>query len=753
VIDSAVSQSDAGQKLLEDVWSPPLSRTQFASTDKLKSPQAALPLTEIGTVVHHSAAATLVGSARSAPENLTIAERASARISNDVPGHLGATVTNKGIEFAVNSPDATQVDVLIYAKSSDKDPSRIIPMQKAGGTWHVSANDLPNGTLYQYRAVGPNNAGSDGSRFNPNIGLLDPESKAVSGNDLPSTNHGNTVPEHLGDMPKSVAVKDDYDWKGDQHPNTPMKDSVIYEMNVRGFTGNDQSISSNLRGTYRGLIEEIPHLKELGITAVELMPVMQGDRSAWAPKNPATGEPQKDSWNYNPVAFNAPDGSMAADGQQGQQVNEFKDMVRALHANGIEVIMDVVFNHTREGNQDGPTINLRGLDNKDYYMLTPSNPAQYVDKTGCGNTLNTSNPVTQQLIMDSLKYWVQDMHVDGFRFDIGTVFHYEPDGSQKDKTEIMNAIENDPVLSKVKLIAEPWGPEQFYLGHFSDKLWAEWNGSFRDTVRKFVKSDSGQTGTLADRIAGSPGWFDANQGRYSINAVDFHDGFTMRDLTEYNDKHNLENGENNRDGGNDNYSWNSGVEGPLDKANIPESQKQDIEALRMRQEKNMIALTMLSRGVPQFLAGDEMGRTQNGNNNSWDQDKLNQLDWSQMDKNPEQMRFIEQMIQLRKTHDLNDLQPSDFIWRGVDPDKPDFSDWTRLIAWQTKPTAPDAKPVYAAFNSYWEPITVTLPAGNWYRLVDTNLPAGKDIVSGDQASQMSRTYTIQPRSGIVLEQR
>jgi isoamylase len=679
--------------------------------------------------------------------------KATRKTAAASPLKLGATVTEAGIDFAVNAPDATQVDVLIYAQAGDREPVRVVPMEKNGRAWQVSVDGLADGTLYQYRAEGPNTPSRDGSRFNSKVGLVDPEAKAVSKSELPPNDYGQVVPDYPGDMPKSVAVKDNYNWRGDKHPQTPMADSVIYEMSVRGFTGSDESLPANLRGTYRGLIEKIPHLKKLGITAVELLPVMQGDRSAWPPKNPVTGEQLRDSWNYNPVAFKAPDGSMAADGQLGQQVNEFKDMVRALHEAGIEVIMDVVFNHTREGNGNGPTINLKGLDNKDYYMLNPANPAEYIDHTGCGNTLNTNNPVTQQLIMDSLKYWVQEMHVDGFRFDIGTAFKYDTDGSQKEKTPIMQAIENDPVLSRVKLIAEPWGPEQFYLGHFSDKLWAEWNASFRDTVRKFVKSDAGQTGTLADRIAGSPGWFDASRGRYSINAVDFHDGMTMRDLTEYNEKHNYENGENNRDGGNENYSWNCGVEGPLDKANLPESRKQEIAALRSRQEKNLMALTMLSRGVPQFVAGDEMGRTQYGNNNTWDQDKLNCLDWNSLDKNSDKFHFLEGMIDLRKTHQLGELAPSSFIWHGVEPGKPDFSDYARLIAWQTRPTDASTKPIYAAFNSYWEPITVTLPAGKWYRLADTNLPSGQDIVQPDEAQQVNRTYTIQPRSGIVLEQR
>ncbi len=666
---------------------------------------------------------------------------------------LGATVTDKGINFSVHAPDATKVEVLIYDKAGDKSPSKVISMQKNGNNWSTFAEGLPEGTLYQYRAEGPNTPEKDGTRFNGKIGLVDPEAKAVSSSELPVKNGGGQVPDHLGDMPKSIALKDTYNWNGDKAPNIPMSDTVIYELSVRGFTGGDKTLG-HLSGTYRGLIEKIPHLKELGITAVELMPIMQGDRGPWVPKNPETGEQLRDSWNYNQINYKAPDGSLAADGHLGQQVAEFKDLVKALHASNIEVILDVVYNHTREGSpQGGPTINFRGLDNKGYYLLNPNNPAEYLDKTGCGNTFNANSPAGKQLIMNSLRYWVDEMHVDGFRFDLATTFKYEPDGSQKAKTEIMQLIEADPVLSKVKLIAEPWSIEQYYLGKFSDRLWSEWNGDYRDTVRKFIKSDPNQTATLAERIAGSPQWFDAEKGRHSINAVTFHDGFTMNDLVSYNQKHNLANGENNRDGSNDNFSWNSGHEGPLRDAPIPEAQKASIEALRSRQVKNLMAMLMLSRGTPLVLAGDEFRATKEGNNNTWNQDKLNQINWQLKQDNAEAFRFSKMMIDLRKTHQIGRLGPNAFQWHGVEPFKPDFSDYARFIAWQTQPSTQGIKPLYSAFNSYWEPITVTLPKGNWFRLVDTNLPAGQDIVKPDHATPTSETYTIQPRSAIVLEGR
>ncbi|MGH9553456.1 MAG: alpha-amylase family glycosyl hydrolase, partial [Terriglobales bacterium] len=347
-------------------------------------------------------------------------------------------------------------------------------------------------------------------------------------------------------MPRAVTVKGDFDWNGDRALNIPMSDSIIYEMNLRAFTGAAEDLPLNVRGTYRGLMSRIPYLSQLGITSVELMPIMEFDRSDWAQHDPITGEQLHNSWGYNTLAFQAPEAKFAADGHLGQQVTEFKSLIKELHNNNIEVILDVVFNHTREGSHLGPTFSFKGLDNNDYYLLMPGRPDLYLDKTGCGNTLNCNNPAVQKLILDTLRYWATDYHVDGFRFDLATIFKIDVDGMDKEKPPIIQAIENDPILSKLKLIAEPWGPEQYYLGRFSDKLWSEWNGSFRDTVRKFAKSDPGQAGTLADRIAGSPGWFAESKGRYSVNFVTAHDGFTMKDLVSYNEKHNEHNGEGNR---------------------------------------------------------------------------------------------------------------------------------------------------------------------------------------------------------------
>jgi glycogen operon protein len=524
------------------------------------------------------------------------------------------------------------------------------------------------------------------------------------------------------------------------------------EANLRGFSAGDPALG-NKAGTYVGTLEKLMHAKQqLGakFTAVEFTPLMQGDRGPWPPKNPLTGEQLRDSWNYNQTAYQSPAGDLAH--KPGNQVNEMKTLVRDVHQKlGAEVILDIVFNHTRESDPKGPTFSFRGLDNKTYYMLMPNRPELYRDLTGCGNTLNANNPRVQKLILDTLRYWVTDYHVDGFRFDLASVFKVEANGSESFKPPIIKAIENDPVLKNTKMIAEPWSMTQYHLGNFSDVRWGEWNGKFRDTVRRFVKGDTGQLADLATRIAGSDDMFDRSKGRNSINFVTAHDGFTLYDLVSYNHKHNLANGENNRDGSNDNFSWNHGHEGPVKNAPIPEVQKAYIEQLRTQQMKNMLSLLFLSQGVPMYLAGDDMRRTVDGNNNAWNGDKQNQVDWKLAQQNPDMLRFTSKMIELRQRAEIGKLQPKDITWHGVEPFKPQHYDQNRFIAWEYNPANPKNQPLYMAFNSYWEPITVKLPAGPWQKLVDTTQPMGRDIVDPGQGARVEHTYTIQPRSGIVLQ--
>lgn len=683
---------------------------------------------------------------------------------------LGATITEKGVNFAVESSAASGMDLLLFKTADATTASEVLPMFKSGEVWHRHVEGLKAGEFYLFKAHGEYTPAENGNRFNANKALLDPYGKAVTG-DIRPTGKGeelgfdNSKPDNpnrhlepsqidnVAVMPKNVVVDTRaFKWEGDKLPAIPMSDAIIYELNLRGFTASDTSIAPHLRGTYRGLIEKIPYLKDLGITSVELMPIMKFHAQDSTRVNPETGELLTNAWGYNTMSYQAPEGRFAADGQHGQQVNEFKSLVKAMHENKLEVVLDVVFNHTAEGGPTGPTFSFKGLDNKQYYLLIPDRPDLYFDATGCGNSINASNPMVQKFILDSLRYWVKDYHVDGFRFDLATVFNYDSIGKFKDKTPIIEAIESDPNFGKVKFIAEPWDIMNYRLGHFSDKMWAEWNGDFRDKVRSFARGESGQTATLADRIAGSPGWFDEARGRTSINFVTAHDGFTLNDLVSYNQKHNWANGEENRDGTNDNKSWNSGFEGDLAKANLPEWQKTEIRNIRDRQIKNMMALLMLSRGTPMMLYGDETRRTQNGNNNTYNQDRLNMMNWHQFQENADMHRFTKMMIELRKRHEIGRTKPSDISWHGVEPFKPDFSDGARFIAWQTTPTTPGVKPLYQAFNAYWEPITIKLPPGNrWSRLVDTNLPTGQDIVTSTNSTPLKHEYVIQPRSGIVLE--
>jgi isoamylase len=685
------------------------------------------------------------------------------------PDRLGATITDKGVNYAVDSHGATGMDLLLFNSADATEPSQTLPMFQTGEVWHREVPGGKAGDFYLIKAHGDYTPAQDGARFNSAKALLDPYGKAVTGDVHPTgkgeeLGYDNSDPndpsrdlrpstlDNTAIMPKNVVIDTkNFNWENDKPLEIPMADTIVYELNLRGFTAGDTAMAPHLRGTYRGLIEKIPYLKELGITSVELMPIMKFHAEDSTRTNPETGEKLQNAWGYNTVSFQAPDGRFAADGQNGQQVDEFKSLVKAMHENNLEVIMDVVFNHTAEGSPTGPTFSFRGLDNNQYYLLLPNRPDLNFDATGCGNTVNANNPKVQKFILDTLKYWHEDYHVDGFRFDLATAFNFDANGKFQEKTPILNAIESDPEFAKVKFIAEPWDIMNYRLGHFSDRMWAEWNGNFRDTTRSFVRGESGQTGTLADRIAGSPGWFNEDNGRHSINFATAHDGFTLRDLVSFNEKHNEANGEENRDGSNDNKSWNSGYEGSVENANIPEWQKAQIEQLRDKQTKNMLSLLFLSRGTPMMLYGDEVRRTQNGNNNAYNQLRLNEMNWADMDKNADMHRFTQMMIELRKSHEIGRSKPADISWHGTEPFKPDFSDGARFIAWQMTPKTAGIKPLYSAFNAYWEPLKVQLPPGEWSRLVDTNLPSGQDIVGSDNATPLAHEYVIQPRSGIVLE--
>src|SRR5579864_157550 len=634
-------------------------------------------------------------------------------IKNLLPGNpdpLGPTITDDGINFAFHSARATRLELLLFDNIADRRPSQVIPLSpqtnRTGDIWHIFVEGLSNLTLYNIRADGPYNPASNGTRFNVAKTLIDPYCRAVTGgfdwlngdalgydnsdpNDPERHLRPSTV-ENISGAARCVAYRSMFDWEGDRHPDIPIEESIIYEVNVRGFTRHPSS-QSDFGGSFRGFIEKINHLKGLGITAVELMPVMEFDSFDGPFFDPFTRERLANAWGYNTVAFFAPESHYSYFGKVGEQVDEFKMLVRELHRNGIEVILDVVFNHSREGNHYGPTVSFKGLDNDVYYMLSEK-PQFYNDFTGCGNTLNCNHPVVRKLILDCLRYWVTEMHVDGFRFDLAAVFAIDVDQQEKGKTPIIQEIESDPALSRIKLIAEPWSIRQYRLGSFSDRRWAEWNGRFRDTVRRFVKGDAGVTAELASRVAGSYDLFaptpeSERSPFHSINFVTCHDGFTLNDLVSYNEKHNERNGEENRDGSNDNFSWNCGVEGPVEKADVPEERKREIDLLRRQQIKNFLTILFLSQGTPMLLYGDEIRRTAEGDNNTVYQDNsLNWINWEDTKRHREILRFTQLIIAFRKRHQIlrrwryltaEETETPilrNITWHGVKASQPDFSE-------------------------------------------------------------------------------
>src|SRR3954470_22387188 len=644
------------------------------------------------------------------------------KITNLLPGDpdpLGPTVRPDGINFAIHSAGSTRMELLLFDNIADQRPSQIIPLSpetnRTGSVWHIFVEGLPNRALYNLRADGPYNPAANGTRFNVTKTLLDPYAPAITGdfywqsgdplgydNSDPTDEDRHLTPSTVDNVmgaPRCVAYRSDFDWEGDAHPDIPIEQSIIYEVNVRGFTRHHSS-ESDLAGTYRGFIEKIPYLKDLGITAVELLPVMEFDQFDGPFRDPFTGERLANAWGYNTVAFFAPESHYSYFGKCGEQVDEFKMLVRELHKHNIELILDVVFNHSREGNHYGPTISFKGLDNDLWYMLSRDKPEYYNDFTGCGNTLNCNHPVVRRFILDCLRYWVTEMHVDGFRFDLAAVFAIDVDQQEKGKTPIIAEIESDPVLSRIKLIAEPWSIRQYRLGSFSDRRWAEWNGKFRDTVRRFVKGDPGITGELASRVAGSYDLFAPNPESerspfHSINFVTCHDGFTLNDLVSFNDKHNERNGEENRDGANDNNSWNCGYEGYVEFSDLPDEQKAAIETLRRQQIKNFLTILLLSQGTPMLLYGDEMRRTAEGDNNTVFQDNsLNWINWENLNRHGEIHRFTKLIIAFRRRHQIirrwryltSDETDTPILrnikWHGVKPGEADFSENSRFIAWE-----------------------------------------------------------------------
>ncbi len=569
------------------------------------------------------------------------------------PYPLGATWDGTGVNFALYSENATKVELCLYDGRSRRESDRIQLPEQTAFVWHGYVPNLQPGQLYGYRVHGPWEP-ARGLRFNPAKLLIDPYAKAVAGRidwDKPifpyrfgGENSDLVIDrrDSASGMPKGIVTSPYFDWEHDRPPRIPLSDSIIYEVHVRGFSMLNEQIQPELRGTYAGLASPaaLKYLNRLGVTSVELMPVHQ-----FVHDKVLVDRGLRNYWGYNTLNYFSPESQYCSSGDQGSQVPEFKAMVKALHREGIEVILDVVYNHTAEGNQLGPMLSFRGIDNPTYYKLVPDNQRYYMDYTGTGNSLNVRHPQVLKLIMDSLRYWVTEMHVDGFRFDLAATLARELHDVDR-LSAFFDIIHQDPIISQVKLIAEPWdvGNGGYQVGNFP-VLWAEWNGKYRDTVRRYWKGDEGQLSDLGYRFTGSSDLYqnDGRRPNASINFVTAHDGFSLEDLVSYNDKHNEANGENNQDGANDNNSWNMGAEGPTDNP--------DILAARERQKRNFLATLLMSQGVPMICGGDELGRTQHGNNNAYCQD--NEISWYDWKLDPQKKKLLEftcKLIEFRKRH-------------------------------------------------------------------------------------------------------
>ena len=661
------------------------------------------------------------------------------------PEPLGSTVLDGATQFALFSRHATAVTLVLFDDAGSPTPSARIPLHRTGDVWHGVVDGVGPGHAYLYRVDGPL-APAAGHRFDPDAPLFDPYAKAYTCA-LPPRLRATDLPAH---GPRCLVVDDAFDWGDDRAPRHPPARTVIYETHVRGFTVHPSS-GVDHPGTFRGLAERIPYLTELGVTAVELLPVTESDEHA---PGSASGEPLVNYWAYNPIGLFAPKRRYAAGTEPGSQVSEFKEMVKALHAAGIEVILDMVFNHSPERGADGPTFSYRGLDNSVYYLLDPDDPSRYLDFTGCHNTLNCNHPVVRELIIDCLHYWAVEMHVDGFRFDLASVLGRDRFGNLSANTPILERIGEDPVLRDTKIIAEAWDAAGAYqVGQFPGERWAELNDRFRDDVRRFWRGD-GSAAALATRLTGSADLYgdDGRRPVHSINFVTSHDGFTLRDLVSYTAKHNAANGEDNLDGSDHNLSANYGVEGPADDP--------EIHATRLRQSKNLMATLFLSLGTPMLLGGDEMAHTQGGNNNAYCQDnEVSWYDWTLHASNGELARFCREVIALRARHPalrrdtFYEDDGSEIRWLDPRGAHPDWSSGEPRLAVCLHDEAWD---LCLILNAAEEPCEFAVPSasrgGAWRRAIDTALPAPHDICDLGQALPITPqdAYHAAPRSLVLL---
>jgi len=695
---------------------------------------------------------------------------------------LGATINEKGVNFAVYSRHATALSLILFESSEPGSSFKEIKFNsrfnRTGDIWHCFIPGLREHAYYLYRAEGPFHP-EKGLRFNANKALLDPYAKALtdlSGWDLnastgydPSSPAGDLSYSHVDTLctcPRCVVINDDFDWQGDLPINYPLRFSVLYETHVKGLTNHPGS-GVSAPGTYRGVIEKIPYFKDLGVTSIEFLPLQEFYENELRSVNPMTGKRLVNYWGYSTVAFFAPKGSYAHDRSTGGAVREFKEMVRELHKEGLEVILDIVFNHTAEGSEMGPTFSFRGLDNTIYYMLD-ENRRYYKNYSGCGNTVNCNHPVLRTFILDCLRYWVMEMHVDGFRFDLGSILGRDEKGQLMENPPVLQRIADDPILSNTKIIAEAWDAGGAYqVGWFPGGRWAEWNDRYRDDLRRYWRGDLKQTRHLATRLSGSSDLYlrDGRKPFHSVNFVTSHDGFTLRDLVSYKRKHNEENGEKNRDGGDNNNSANYGVEGPDAK----------VDVFRFRHMKNFIASMMVSLGTPMLLGGDEIGRTQKGNNNAYCQDSdISWYDWSLLDKHADFYRFAKEMIKFRLRHP-GFMRPEfytgregryngipDISWFNELGKTPNWDENDRCLAFRMDGSQADIladrddNDFFIMFNAGEKDVKFRIASPmdgkRWGRAIDTGLTSPSDILEPGKEEPLKDPYyyPVKGHSMVVL---
>jgi glycogen operon protein len=696
-------------------------------------------------------------------KKVSLSPKWTFEIAPGSPMELGATIVPKGINFAFFSRHAENLWLVLFTPAGkpigeiELDPI----LNKTGDIWHILLRTRKHDLQYCIRARGPHDPKGSGLFFDDNILLLDPYARALAGGEEWNA-PGN---KQAGFKRRCLVVENHFDWEGDRPLQIPLQDSIIYEMHVRGFTQHPSSTVKH-PGSFAGIIEKIPYLLELGITAVELMPIAEFNENENTNINPVSGEKLLNFWGYSPITFCAPKASYATDNKNGNQVSEFKKMVKALHKAGIEVILDVVFNHTAEGGNDGPVLSFRGFDNSIYYLLDPVT-REYLNFSGCGNTLNCNHPIVRQHIISCLHFWVIEMHVDGFRFDLASILGRDQNGEPLSNPPMVEMIAEDPILAHTKMIAEAWDAAGLYqVGSFSTSgRWAEWNGKFRDDVRAFMCGHEGKIPSLATRIAGSSDLFQKSLRRpyNSINFITSHDGFTLNDLVSYNSKHNLENGEDNRDGFDHNISWNSGYEGKTENISITR--------LRAKRMRSMAVILMLSQGVPMVLAGDEFGRTQKGNNNVYCHDSpLSWIDWDLKIKNADFFRFFCLLISLRKRHPV--FRRSDFFpdlpqelhhpirWQSSQSDTWKWEDSAKSLAFLLDGQGAEGKPdndFFVMLNGHHlrvEKFTAPNPRSKrrWRRIIDTAAPPPLDILEETDGPLLptNENIKVEPMGVVVL---